>query len=193
MLCRVLGVSRAGYSAWRDREPSQRQQDNDRLLHKIKAVDSGAKGRYGAPRIHAELRDQGERVGRQRVARLMRQAGLRGKGKRKDKVTTTSEHDHPVAENVLARHVQVGAPTEVWVGDLTDLPTHEGWLHLAVLIDLFSRRVVGWAMGERLTTALALSALDMAAQARRPPPGLLCHTDRGSQYASRAYRQALSA
>ena len=192
MLCRVLDVSRAGYYAWRTRGPSRRQQDDAKLIGHIRAAHSASKGRYGAPRVHAELRHRGISCGRQRVARLMRQVGLRGKGRRKYRPTTTSAHAHPVADNRLARCFNIQTANCVWVGDITYLPTKEGWLYLAVLIDLFSRRVVGWAMSEHLTTALPLAALEMARQSRRPPPGLLHHSDRGSQYASGRYQRVLA-
>jgi len=191
LLCRVLGVSRAGYYAWRDRPESLRQQQNHHLTRQIQVVHARSKGRYGAPRVHAELQAQGVVCGRQRVARLMRTAGLHGKGKRKYRVTTRSDHDHSLAQNVLARQFEVSEPNAVWAGDLTYLPTKEGWLYLAVLIDLYSRRVVGWAMDERITTALPLAALEMACKGRRPAPGLVHHSDRGSQYASWAYQRAL--
>lgn len=207
LLCRVLGVSRAGFYAWRDRPESHRQQQDMQLTRHIQDVHQRSKGRYGAPRVHAELQAQGVSCGRQRVARLasrrleplMRTAGLRGKGKRKYRVTTRSDHDHPLAGNVLGRQFDVSEPNAVWAGDLTYLPTKEGWLYLAVLIDLYSRRVMGWrrgapsrwAMSERITTALPLKALQMACKGRRPPPGLVHYSDRGSQYASWAYQRAL--
>jgi len=191
LLCRVLGVSRAGYYAWRDRPVSRRRQQDQQLTQHIQDVHERSKGRYGAPRVHAELQARGVRCGRQRVARLMRTAGLQGKGKRKYRVTTMSDPTYPLAANLLERQFGVNEPNTVWVGDLTYLPTREGWLYLSVLIDLYSRRVVGWAMSERITTALPLAALEMAYKGRRPAPGLVHHTDRGSQYASWSYQRAL--
>ncbi len=191
VLCRVLDVSRSGYYAWRGRPMSIREQQDQHLRAQIRRVHQKSKGRYGAPRVHAELRAQGQRCGRKRVARLMHEAGLRGRGKRKYRVTTDSEHAQPVAENLVLRQFGVKTPNTVWAADMTYVWTREGWLYLAVVIDLHSRRVVGWSMSERMTTNLPLAALQMAYERRRPPPGLLHHSDRGSQYASRAYRLAL--
>lgn len=189
MLCRVLDVSRGGYYAWRGRPISSRTQQEQHLSEQIRSVHKKSKGRYGATRIHAELCAQGGRCGRKRVARLMRQEGLRGRGKRKYRVTTDSDHAQPVAENLVLRQFGVETPNTVWCADMTYVWTKEGWLYLAVIIDLHSRRVVGWSMSERMTTGLP--ALRMAHERRRPPPGLLHHSDRGSQYASRAYQLAL--
>ena len=191
VLCRVLDVSKSGYYAWRGRPISIRIRQDQQLSAQIRQVHQKSKGRYGAPRVHAELRAQGQRCGRKRVARLMRQAGLRGRGQRKYRVTTNSEHAQPVAENLVLRQFGVETPNTVWAADMTYVWTREGWLYLAVVIDLHSRRVVGWSMSERMTTNLPLAALQMAYERRRPPPGLLHHSDRGSQYASRAYRLAL--
>lgn len=191
VLCRVLDVSRSGSYAWQGRPLSTREQQDQHLSAQIRRVHQKSKGRYGAPRVHAELRAQGQRCGRKRVARLMRQEGLRGRGKRKYRVTTNSEHAHPVAEHLVLQQFGALAPNTVWAADMTYVWTREGWLYLAVVIDLHSRRVVGWSMSERLTTDLPLAALQMAYERRRPPPGLRHHSDRGSQYASRAYRLAL--
>ena len=190
VLCRVLHVTESGYHSWRNR-PQVRKHDDHTLLRHVVSVHQDSKGRYGAPRVHADLQAQGVRCSRRRVARLMRSAGLQGKGKRKYKQTTDSEHALPVAENLVQRNFDVPQPNTVWAGDLTYLRTKEGWLYLAVLIDLHSRLVVGWGMGSRMTTDLPLSALSMAFHRRRPPPGLVHHSDRGSQYASGAYQRAL--
>ncbi|GGK44190.1 transposase [Deinococcus malanensis] len=190
VLCRVLGVTESGYHSWRIR-PHTRADNDQELLEKVHEAHQASQGRYGAPRIHVELRAQGVVCSRRRVGRVMRQAGLRGKGKRKYKSTTNSDHAFPLAENLLERNFVVKAPNTVYASDMTYVPTREGWLYLAVVMDLYSRRVVGWAMGSRLTTDLPLSALRMAYQTRRPEPGVIQHSDRGSQYASRRYQQAL--
>lgn len=191
LLCRVLEVSRSGYYAWRGRPKSERAKDDEVLTETIKEVHAGSRGTYGSPRVHAELRARGVGCGRKRVARLMRRAGLRARCKRKFRVTTNSRHRLPIAENVLERRFAVEQPNEVWAADLTYIPTLEGWLYLAVVLDVCSRRVVGWAMGEQATSELALRALRMAAAQRKPSAGLVHHSDRGVQYASHAYRAAL--
>jgi transposase InsO family protein len=160
----------------------------------VAAIHAESKRRYGSPRIHDELRERGRRVGRKRVARVMRDRGLRARGGRRRRPRTTdSRHALPVAANLLARSFRVDEPNVAWVGDITYLPTAEGWLYLAVLLDLFSRRVVGYALSERIDTELVLTALRRALATRRPTGALLHHTDRGSQYASHAYRAVLEA
>lgn len=189
VLCRHLGVSRSGYYAWATRPECERKR-RDRSLHlEVAAVHQESRGTYGAPRVHAELKARGQRVARKRVARLMRQAGLRGRARRRFVRTTDSAHHHPVAPNTLERNFHPGQPHRTWVGDITYVWTDEGWLYLAVLLDLFSRKVVGWAMGERIDRGLVLSALDMALLGRPAPQ--LHHSDRGSQYASEDYRRLL--
>jgi len=193
-MCRVLEVTRSGFYAWRKREPSARARSDQRLRMEVRAIHRTTRGRYGSPRIHSELQARGERVSRKRVARLMRQEGLRGKKRRRFRVTTNSKHPHPVAENVLDRRFaveQIGGPDQVWAADITYVPTREGWLYLAVVLDLASRLVVGWSMGETLESSLAIDALEMAIQRRRPAVGLLHHSDRGVQYASGDYRALL--
>lgn len=192
LLCRVLDVSRPGYYAHKRRPPSKRAQRDVALGAKIAAIHARSSKRYGSPRVHDELRDEGERVSRKRVARIMKEHDLRGKRRRRYRVTTMSEHDMPIAANVLERDFTASAPNQKWVGDITYIWTREGWMYLAVLIDLFSRRVVGWAMGDSLATELPLRALQMAIQRRRPPRGLIHHTDRGCQYASADYRAVLA-
>ena len=150
-----------------------------------------SKGRYGSPRIYQELRATGVRCSRHRVARLMRTAGRRGRGKRRFKSTTDSGHALPVAENLLMRQFEVAEPNLVWAADMTFIKTIEGWLHLAVVLDLHSRMIVGWSMGSRMTAELPLAALRMAFNQRHPAPGLMHHSDRGSQYASKVYQHAL--
>lgn len=196
LMCRVLVVSAAGFYAWLTRAPSARARADERLMLNIRVAHAQSDGTYGAPRIQRDLRDAGLAVGTKRVARLMRHAGLVGEpGHRRGPRTTDSAHADPVAPNVLARQFALhdGRRLDrVWVSDLTYVPTREGWLYLAVVLDLASRRVVGWAMGPSLEVGLALAALRMAIAARRPRPGLLHHSDRGSQYACAEYTAVLT-
>lgn len=191
-LCRVLRVRRSGYYAWSTRAESNRAKANRRLTIEIRAAFEESRRRYGSPRLRRELRARGIHAGRHRIARLMREQQLRARPRRKFVVTTDSRHHLPMPPNRLARDFRVTAPNRVWAGDVTYLPTREGWLYLAVLLDLYSRRVVGWAMSERNDEALTLSALRMALALRRPPPGLLHHSDRGATYASGAYQDVLA-
>jgi len=201
LMCQALGVARSGYyvaeQQRQGRRPvSARVQANQRLLVAVRAAHTASQHRYGAPRVHAEVRAQGVCCGHNRVARLMRTAGLRGVTPRRFRVTTQSGHREPVAANVLARRFPPSAYTErdrVWVADLTYLRTREGWLYLAVVLDLASRRVLGWCADHRLDHSLTLRALERALTLRRPRPGLLHHSDRGVQYASAAYQQRLAA
>ena len=192
-MCRVLAVSTSGYYDWRGRAESRRQKEDRRLVVEIKAIHKESRQSYGSPRIHDELKDRGRRCGRKRVARLMRLHGLRAKQTRRFKATTDSKHTLPVAENVLSRQFTVSAPDVAWSADITYIPTRQGWLYLAVVIDLFSRRVVGWSMHKRLKRRLVLDALKMALRGRSPGPGLIHHSDRGSQYASGDYQALLAA
>lgn len=192
-MCRVLAVSVSGYYAWRHRPVSQRTQANAALLVAIRRIYTERHGTYGSPRIWAELHATGERCAEKRVVRLMHQAQLRARGKGKRRVVTTdSRHTLPVAANVLNQAFTATAPNQKWVGDITYIATRQGWLYLAAVLDLFSRRIVGWAMADRIDSRLVVAALTMALQQRRPAPGLLFHCDRGSQYASQLYRQALA-
>jgi putative transposase len=191
-LCSALDVSRSGYSKWRTAPPSRRARDDERLTAHVRAIHQRSRRTYGSPRVHAELRDQGERVSRKRVERLMREEGLQARKKRRFRITTESGHGLPVARNVLARRFTVDAPDSVWVGDITYIWTTQGWLYLAVLLDLFSRRVVGWALRPTLAEELATEAFQMALSRRQPPRGLLHHTDRGCQYAATEYRAELA-
>ena len=194
LMCRVLEVTRSGFYAWREREPSARARTDQRLRIEVRAIHGSSRGRYGSPRVHAELQARGERVSRKRVARLMRLEGLRGKKRRRFRTTTNSDHAYPIAQNVLDRKFdveQIGGPNQAWVSDITYVPTREGWLYLAVILDLASRLVVGWSMGETLESRLAVDAFKMALQRRRPDGGLLHHSDRGVQYASTEYRELL--
>jgi putative transposase len=191
-LCRVLAVSRAGFYAWHTRAPSPHAHADERLGLEIAAIHAESRQRYGSPRVHAELGDRGHRVSRKRVARLMRERRLAGRRGRRFRATTDSGHAFPVAANILARQFEQAAPDVAWVTDITYLPTGEGWLYLAAILDLCSRAVVGWAVSERLTRDLTLEALDMALRRRRPLHGLLHHSDRGSQYASGDYQAVLA-
>ncbi len=193
-LCAVLAVSRSGYYEWLKRPGSARIQAERALRAKIALVFRQSREAYGSPRVTIELRAQGERVGRHRVARLMRQDGLRGRQKRRYRVRTTdSRHSHPIAPNRLATLPAPTKPNQVWVTDLTYVPTDEGWLYVAGVLDRYSRCLVGWAMGSTLDTAVPLAALMMALQRRKPAAGLIHHSDRGVQYASADYRAALAA
>jgi putative transposase len=162
ILCRVLKVSASGYYAWRSRKPSRRDLDDERLRPKVVDAFKAGRGTYGSPRVLVELVEQGLEVGRRRVARLMGELGLRGLSPRKFRVTTNSDHEHPIAENVLARNFEASGPNEKWTTDITYVWTAEGWLYLAVVMDLYSRRIVGWATADHLETSLCLDALAMA-------------------------------
>ena len=191
-LCRVLEVSRSGFYAWRSREPSETQTRRATLTEQVARIHAEVKARYGSPRMHAELVGRGHDCCVNTVARVMRQAGIAAKTRRKFRQTTDSNHPHPVAENVLDRDFDPGEPNASWVADVTYVPTREGWLYLAVVVDLFSRLVVGWSMAATMTSRLVVDALEMAV-ARRPEgsSGLVAHSDRGSQYASEHYRRRL--
>lgn len=193
-MCRALGVSRAGYYAWRSRQPSAAEVRRAELTEEIATIHAEAKGRYGSPRIHAELVARGRGCGVNFVAKLMREAGIAAKTKRKFKQTTDSNHSMPVAENLLDRQFDPAEPNARWCADITYVPTREGWLYLAVVEDLFSRMVVGWSMGATMTSRLVVDALEMAL-ARRPTlkgsSALVAHSDRGSQYASEHYQRRL--
>jgi transposase InsO family protein len=194
-MCRVLEVSPTGYYAWRTRAPSARAIADERLLLNIRLFHRASDETYGAPRILRDLREDGQRVGQKRVARLMRQDGLAGRRRTRGVRTTDSTHAQPVAPNVLARRFDVNGiqvVNRVWVADITYVPTSEGFLYLAVVLDLASRRVVGWAMDTTLEADLALAALRMALIERRPEPGLVHHSDRGVQYACTAYQTRLA-
>ncbi len=190
--CEVLEVSRSGYYAWRDRPAAVHTLVDAEVLAEIETAYKAGRGNYGSPRVHRELRASGRRVGKKRVERLMRQHGLVARRKRRFRKTTDSNHPDPIAPNVLARKFDVPLPNTAWVTDVTYIWTHEGWLYLAAILDLFSRRVVGWAASAENDRALALGALDRAIAARGPKAGLVHHSDRGSVYASRDYTAALT-
>jgi len=191
LMCRVLRVSRSGYYDWRRRGPSKQAQANVHLLEAIRRVHTAHKARVGSPRIALHLQEEGRTVGKNRIARLMREAGLRAKAARKLKATTNSNHGLPVAPNRLQQDFSATRPDEKWVTDITYIETHEGWLYLAVVLDLYARRVVGWAMAERMTSQLVCDALQMALDRRKTPNGVLVHSDRGSQYCSDVYQRLL--
>ena len=191
-MCRLLKVSRSGFYAWLTRPESQRSRENRALEAKIRVFHAASHGIYGSPKIHQDLIDDGVRCGKNRVARIMREAGIRSRRKKKFKATTNSRHNLPVAANLLDQDFTAKTPDRVWVGDITYVPTQEGWLYLAVLIDLYNRKVVGWASSSRMTRQLAIDALRMALDRQSPEKGLVHHTDRGSQYASANYQKVLS-
>ena len=190
-LCRVLGVSVSGYFAWRCRTASRRQREDMVFLAHIRAHFAGSRETYGRPRLHAELKAQGLSIGRHRVARLMRDNGLRALQKRRFKRTTDSQHTSPVAPNLLEQNFTATGPNQKWGSDISYVWTAEGWLYLAIVVDLFSRRIVGWAVSDRLKKELPMAALQRALVMRRPPPGLVQHSDPGSQYCSDAYQRML--
>jgi hypothetical protein len=191
--CEVLDVSSSGYYAWKKRQPSQRTIANQNLLGHIRRIHWDNHKLYGSPRIHAALQAEGHKVGRTRVEKLMRSNDLSAITKRRVRVITTdSKHNLPVAPNVLDRNFAALAPNEKWLADITYIPTDEGWLYLATILDLYSRKIVGWAMREHMRTEVTLAAFTMALQRQRPGSGLIHHSDRGSQYASDDYRRALA-
>jgi putative transposase len=192
-LCRALQVSASGYYAWQARRPSRRADTDVGLRHAIRVVHAESRGRYGSPRVLRGVRAHGYAVGRNRVIRLMRAEGLRGRGRRRFRVTTDSVHHWPIPPNRLRRQFSPARPNQVWAADVTYVHTAEGWLYLAVVLDLFSRRVVGWATRATLQADLTCAALHVALGRRRPPPGVIHHSDRGVQYASASYQQLLSA
>jgi len=192
-MCQVLEVTRSGFYAWRRRPHGPRTRETEQLLVAIRASWEASRRRYGSPRVHADLRAQGWRVSRKRVERIMRENGIKARRRQRRRNTTDSKHRHPVAPNVLARQFAVDAPNVVWAGDITYIWTRQGWLYLAAILDLFSRRVVGWAMSERVDTQLTLDAMNMALARRQPDGALLHHSDRGCQYAAQRYRDLLTA
>ena len=190
-MCRLLRVSASGYYAWRHRPDSNRIQENRRLFAEIGIIHAKSTGTYGSLRVRAELLDRGHHCGRHRVARLMRTAGLHGIPKRRFRRTTTSGHGVPVAPNRLEQDFTATVPNQRWVADITNIRTGEGWLYLAVILDLYSRKVVGWSMDSRLKRDLVLDAPKMALGQRTPAPDLMHHSDRGSQYASADFQRVL--
>ena len=191
-MCRALRVSRSGYYAWRKKPVSDREKENEKLAAEIRDIHKWSRHTYGSPRVHAELRDRGYRIGRNRVARLMREQRIRSKVKKRFKVTTHSKHGLAVAENILGREMKPYRPNQVWVSDITYIRSREGWLYLCIIMDLYSRSIVGWSMQERLTKELVLKSLHMACTRRESQRGIIFHSDRGSQYASKAFRALLA-
>lgn len=192
LLCDVLGVSPAGYYAWQSRPESRRTAANRDLVDDIRRIHRDTRGRYGSPRIHVELKAQGRGASRGRIERLMRRHGIRAVMARPRRVRTTdSRHDLPIAPNLLDRNFIATAPSQIWLADITYIETDQGWLYLAAVMDLYSRRIVGWAMTDHLRADLPLAALRMAISAQRPRAGLIHHSDRGVQYASADYRKLM--
>lgn len=195
-LCQALEVSLSGYYDWRQRKscPAARALEEQKLRAEIAHIHDESRQTYGAPRVQMHLRGQGQRHGRNRIARLMRAQGLYGRQKKRYRVVTTdSKHDHPIAPNRLAAAPVASRSNQLWVADITYVRSAASWVYVAAIMDLYSRRIVGWAVGQHLNTALVLSALNMALCHRQPPAGLVFHSDRGVQYASMEYRQALEA
>jgi putative transposase len=193
VLCQALVVSSAGYYAWRDRPPSGSQQRRDRLLVEIQVIHAQVQQRYGSPRMHAELQARGQHCCVHTVAKVMHDHGIAAKTVKKFRHTTDSNHNRPVAKNVLDRQFEPAQANQAWVSDITYIPTRQGWLYLAVVEDLYSRYLVGWAMAARMSSRLVVDALRMAVQRRLPEADLLAHSDRGSQYASAHYQELLAA
>ena len=191
MMCRVLRVSRSGYYAWRVRPESERAQRDRELTRVIRRVHAESKQVYGRPKVTAELKAEGYRCGQRKVGRLMRLAGLRGCPKRRFKITTQRNPCHPVAANLLQQDFTAEAPNQRWASDITFISTHQGWLYLAVIMDLYSRRIVGWSMSRHINRHLVIDALSMAIDSRRPDGALIHHSDRGAQYTSDDFRDAL--
>ncbi len=191
LLCRMLGVSRSGYYAWRERPPSERRRCDAALTEKIREVHRRSRETYGYPRVHAELRALGERYGRRRVARLMREAGLRGCLRGKRRCTTRGDKRAIPAPDLVRRKFSATLPDRLWLADITYVKTDEGFLHLAFVLDAHSRRVVGWSMASHLRTELVIEALEMAVWRRKPGAGLIHHTDRGSQYTALSFGERL--
>ncbi len=192
MMCKIFSVSRSGYYAWRDQPASQRAQENTILAAKIKAIFDDEHSRAGAKRIEKRLKREGAKIGRHRVARIMRSHGWRAKAAKKFKATTNSNHQLPVAPNLLGQDFSASSPNEKWVSDITYIWTEEGWLYFAVVMDLYSRVIVGWSMSERMTSKLVISALQMAIWRRKIPRSIIIHSDRVSQYCARDYQQLLA-
>jgi putative transposase len=191
-LCQVLGVAASGFYAWLQRGPSRRERQDCSLTEQIAAVFAASRRTYGSPRVHAELRAEGVRVSRKRVARLMRTAGLAATVRRRLPRTTDSDHGRPVAPNLLEQKFAADLPDTVWLADISYLPTDEGWLYLAAIKDMATREIVGWSMSDSLEAGSACEALRMAIQRRQPPAGLIHHSDRGVQYASSEYQKLMA-
>ncbi len=192
-MCDILNVSSSGYYAWRKRRPSRRQLDDMVYLAHIRSLFGESNGTYGSPRMHVDLREEGLSIGRHRTARLMRENGLKARQKTRFKRTTDAGHAHPIASNLLDQDFSCDGPDEKWGVDISYIWTAEGWLYLAIVLDLFSRRIIGWAVSDRLKKGLAIKALQRAIDLRGPSPGVIHHSDRGSQYCSGDYQKLLAA
>ena len=190
LLCRVLNVAKSAFYAWQKHQLSARARVDEQLTNEIKAIFDASRCTYGAPRVHAELRKRGKRVARKRVARLMRKAGLVGRTPRRFRRTTIPDPSAQV-QDLVQRQFDPTEPNQLWLSDITYIRTWEGWLYLAVVLDAYSRKVVGWALADHMRTELVTAALHTALISRQPAPGLVCHSDRGSQYTSAAYRDLL--
>jgi putative transposase len=191
LMCKVLEVAVSGFYDWWGRPKSKRSQENEKLTEQILMFHCGSRCTYGSPRIYKDMKGAGHSVSENRVARLMKLKGIRGKAKRKFKTTTTSKHQRPRVENLVKQDFQTSQPNKLWVSDITYIATLEGWLYLAVILDVFSRKVIGWAFSERLTDDLVLTALRMAKQQRSTLNNLIYHSDQGSQYASHDFQASL--
>lgn len=192
-MCLVIGASRSGYYRWKKQPQSKRQKDNEKILMEIRESHKNSRRAYGSPRITEDLQAKGTKCSENRVARLMKIHGIVGKATKKYKVTTNSKHTLPVAENLLKQNFEAEKPNTVWISDITYVPTLEGWLYLVVILDLFSRQLVGWAMSDRLTSGFVVKALYQAIGRRHPASGCIFHSDRGIQYASTDFRDVLRA
>ena len=190
-MCRVLPVSRSGFYRWLKHNPSRREKDNQQLLAQIRQIHAQSNGNYGSPRVNDALRQRGINCNHKRIERLMRINGICSKRKRKFKVTTDSKHQRAVATNLIQRDFSAKQPNRLWTSDITYIRTQEGWLYLAVFLDAYSRRIVGWSMNRRLSDELIINAFKQAWVHRRPSPGLIVHSDRGSQYCSRFFKELL--
>ena len=190
-MCKVLSVSRSGYYSWIKRKPSPRSQENDKILSHIRVIYNQSNRLYGSPKVTDALRNSRIICNHKRVERLMRQNGIYSKVKRRFKVTTHSKHNHPVADNLIRMNFAASRPNKVWTSGITYIWTREGWMYLAVFMDLFNRQIVGWSMKNRLKDDLVIDAFKMALRARNPSPGLIVHSDRGSQYCSRVFKELL--
>jgi transposase InsO family protein len=190
-MCRILGVTRSGYYHYKKNRYSQRKIENKVILALIKQIWKNSYHSYGYRRIHAELRSQGLRINRKRVLRLMRENSISAKMKKKFKRTTDSNHNNYISPNLLNQNFNVELPNTVWAADITYISTHEGWLYLSVILDLYSRKVVGWSMSNRMTSQLVIDSLEHAIEVRKPEDGLIFHSDRGSQYSSFDFRISL--
>ena len=191
-MCRLFDVSRSAYYAWKKRPKSIRQQENERLLSEIKQIYQMSRGLYGSPRITAELREKGFNYGHNRIARLMHQNKIQAKTRKKFRVTTNSRHKLPVAPNILERRFCADSKDQIWLSDITYIRTHQGWLYLAAVLDVYSRSVVGWSMSSHLSQELVLNALKQAIGRRNPEKGIIFHSDRGVQYASHSVKELLN-